>query len=105
MGVSREFQECFKEVSRVFHESFIDEEVLSMFRGRFVIFKGFCRMFQGSFKIAFKVFKKVSCCMALIAASRAEGGLVCDTHTYTHTHTILAFYIRFYSDLPYKCVI
>jgi len=22
-------------------------------------------------------FKKVSCCMALIAASRAEGGLVC----------------------------
>ena len=34
------------------------------------------KVFQGSFNKTFKVFKKVSCCMALIAASRAEGGLV-----------------------------
>ena len=41
-----------------------------------MIFKGVPRVFQGSFKKTFKVFKKVSCFMALIAASRAEGGLV-----------------------------
>ena len=35
-------------------------------------FKGVSRVFQ----ISVKCFKKVSCCMALIAASRAEGGLV-----------------------------
>ena len=69
----------------MFQENFKDEEVSRMFPGCFMIFKGVSRVFQGSFKIAFKVFKKVSCCMALIAASRAEGGLVCDTHTYTHT--------------------
>ena len=33
----------------MFHESFIDEEVLRMFRGHFMIFKGVCRVFQGSF--------------------------------------------------------
>ena len=41
-----------------------------------MIFKDVARVFQGSFKKTFKVFKKVSGFMALIAASRAEGGLV-----------------------------
>ena len=47
-----------------------------MFQGCFMIFKDVSRGFQGSFKKTFKMFQKVSCCMALIAASRAEGGLV-----------------------------
>ena len=51
------------DVSRVFHE----------FQGCFMIFKSVSRLFQGSFQ---GVSKEVSCCMALIAASRAEGGLV-----------------------------
>ena len=38
--------------------------------------QGVSRVFQVSFKKTLKVFQKVSCCMALIAASRAEGGLV-----------------------------
>ena len=79
-GVSRVFQECFKEVSRVFHETLKEEEVSSMFQGCFNIFKYVSRMFQKCFKdVSGKLsrcFKKVSCCMALIAASRAEGGLV-----------------------------
>ena len=55
------------DVLRVFHD----------FQGFFMIFKGVFRVFQGCFKRTFKVFqKRVSCCMALIAASRAEGGLV-----------------------------
>ena len=45
-----------------------------------MIFKGVSRVFQRSFKKVSKklliCFKKVSFCMALIAASRAEGGLV-----------------------------
>ena len=61
-GVSRMFQGCFKKVLRVFHENF----------------KGVSRKFQGCFKEVPRkgVSRKVSCCMALIAASRAEGGLV-----------------------------
>ena len=39
-------------------------------------FKGVSKVFQGSFKKTFKVSQKISCYMALIAASRAEGGLV-----------------------------
>jgi len=52
----------------VFLESFIEEEVSRMLQGCLMIFEGVSRVFQG--------FQKVSCCMALIAASRAEGGLV-----------------------------
>ena len=59
----------------MFHESFIEEEISSMFQGSFMI-KGVSRVFQGSFKKTFKVFKESFMCMALIAASRAEGGLV-----------------------------
>ena len=51
--VSQMFQGCFTEISGVCQE----------------FFKDVSRKFQGCFK-------KVSCCMALIAASRAEGGLV-----------------------------
>ena len=75
-GVFRKFQECFKEVSRMFHESFKEQEVSRIFQECFIIFKGVSRVFQGSFKKTFKVFKKGLCFMALIAASRAEGGLV-----------------------------
>ena len=75
-GVSRKFQGCFIKVSKMFHKSFKDEEVSRKFRRCFMIFKGVSRVFQGSFKKTSKCFKKVSCCMALIAASRAEGGLV-----------------------------
>ena len=61
----------------MFHESLIEEEDPCMFQGCVMIFKGVSRVFQGSFKKTLRFFKKkVSCCMALIAASRAEGGLV-----------------------------
>ena len=59
----------------MFHESFMEEEISRMFQGCFMI-KGVSRVFQGSFKKTFKVFQKSFMCMALIAASRAEGGLV-----------------------------
>ena len=49
--VSKVFQGSFKGFSRVFHESFIDDEVLRMFRGRFMIFMGVCRVFKKSFKL------------------------------------------------------
>ena len=39
-GVLREVLGCFKEVSRVFHESFMEVEVSWMFQECFVIFKG-----------------------------------------------------------------
>ena len=59
----------------MFHESFMEEEISRMFQGCFMI-KGVSRVFQGSFKKTFKVFQESFMCMALIAASRAEGGLV-----------------------------
>ena len=58
-GVFRKFQECFKEVSRVFHESLKEQDVSRIFQECFIIFKGVFRVFQGSFKKTFKVFKKV----------------------------------------------
>ena len=60
----------------MFHESLMEEEVSGIFQGCFMIFKGVSRVFQGSFKKTFKVFQKSFMFMALIAASRAEGGLV-----------------------------
>ena len=63
----------------MYHESFMEEDVSRVFhdvQGYFMIFKGVSRVFQGSFKKTFKVFQKSFMCMALIAASRAEGGLV-----------------------------
>ena len=52
MKVTRKIEECFEGVLRVFQgivkmfpESVIDEEVLRMFRGRFMIFMGVCRVF------------------------------------------------------------
>ena len=41
----------FEGVLRVFQGSFIDEEVLGRFRGRFMIFMGVCRVFKKSFKL------------------------------------------------------
>ena len=52
------------------HESFMGEEVLWMFQG---CFKSFSKKSQENVQ---SVLKKVSCCMALIAASGAEEGLV-----------------------------
>ena len=70
-GVFRKFQECFKEVSRVFHESVKDiSRVFHNFQG---CFQSVSRKFQENFQ---GVSKKVLCCMALIAASQAEEGLV-----------------------------
>ena len=60
----------------MFLENFTEEEVSRMFHGSFMIFKGVSRVFHGSFKKLSRCFKKVSYYMALIAASRAEGGLV-----------------------------
>ena len=59
----------------MFHESFMEEEISRIFQGCFMI-KGVSRVFQGRFKETFKVFPKSFMCMALIVASRAEGGLV-----------------------------
>ena len=64
------------DVSRLFLENFTEEEVSRMFQGCFMIFKGVSRVFHGSFKKTFNMFQKVSRCMALIVASRAEGVLV-----------------------------
>ena len=61
---------CFKEISKVFQGSLggfkegIEKLVSQVFQGSF---KGMSKILQGSF---------VLCCMALIAASRAEVGLV-----------------------------
>ena len=79
--------ESFKVTSRVFYErgSFKDiSRIFHNFPVRFMIFKGVSRMFKGRFKKTFKVFKKVSCFMALIAASRAEGGLVFENEGFLH---------------------
>ena len=57
-GVLREFSGSFKEVSRVFHESFMEEEVSRISQGRFIFFKGVSRVFQGNFIKTFKVLKK-----------------------------------------------
>ena len=80
------FQGNFKGVSLKFHGagSFMNVSgVFLYFQGCFNIFKGVAwvsRVFPECFKeVSRKLsrcFKKVSCCMALIAASRAEGGLV-----------------------------
>ena len=70
------FERFFKEVSRVFHESFMEEEVSRMFQGCFIIFKGVSECFKEVSRKLSRCFKKVSCSIALIGASRAEGGLV-----------------------------
>ena len=84
-SVSRMFQLCFKEVSRVFQGSFNGvlrksqmcskklhicfkkftrkiggcfEGVLRVFPGCFIIFKGVSKVFQESFKKTFKMFQK-----------------------------------------------
>ena len=49
------------------------KRVSSMFQG---CFQSVSKVCQGSFEKMLKCFKEVSCCMSLIAATRAEGGLV-----------------------------
>ena len=70
----KEVQGCFKKVSRCFMPG------RRKFQECFMIFKGVPRVFQRYFKEALgklsRCFKKVTCCMTLIAASRGEGGLV-----------------------------
>ena len=66
--VSRKFQWCFEEVSRAFQRSYMDvSRVFHDFQG---CFHSVLRKFQEKFQGVLKSF------MALIAASRAEGGLV-----------------------------
>ena len=69
----REFKRCFKEVSRVFHESFKEEEVSRMFR----IFQGgfqrVLRKFQENFP---GVSKKFHVAWNSSQLPKAEGGLV-----------------------------
>ena len=61
----RQLQRCFKEDSRVW------KKVSSVFQEKFIkSFKGVSRIFQWSFVLPF------CCSMNLIAATRAEGGLV-----------------------------
>ena len=60
-GVSRKFKGCFNEVSRVFQGSL----------------KGVSRKFKGCFKHIKSLSKKVCFVVVFVAASRAEGGLVC----------------------------
>ena len=66
----------------MFHKSFKEEDALRLFhdfQGCFQsvpeCFKSVSKVFQGCSKLA-RCFQKVSCCMELIAASRADGGLV-----------------------------
>ena len=62
------FKGSFKRVSRIFHRSF--KEVSRKVLQCLIEFKGLARVFQCCY-----VFK-VNCCISLIAATRAEGGLV-----------------------------
>ena len=64
--VTRKIEGCFEGVLRVFHESLMEEEVLKVFQ----------ECFERVSRKLSRCFKKVSCCMAIIAAARAEGGLV-----------------------------
>ena len=98
MKVSRKIKGCFgevitvfpgtfkgvlKEVSRVFHKRFKEEDALRLFhdfqwcfQSVPECFKVFQRCFKEILRELARCFQKVSCCMALIAASRADGGLV-----------------------------
>ena len=65
LGVSREFQIRFMEISGLF------KRVLSMFQENSIkSLKCFSKMFQQSFVLL------LCCCMTLIAATPAEGGLI-----------------------------
>ena len=78
-GFSRVFPECFKEVSRAFQLSLegVSRGISRTFKGCFMevsmLFPKCLKEVSRQFSRCFKV---VSCCMALIAATRAEGGLV-----------------------------
>ena len=80
--VSRKFQKSFKEISKEFQGRF--KEVSTGCRGSFKRVSMMCPLSQGCYKKRFLgvsivcqgCFKDVLCCMALIAAIRAEGGLV-----------------------------
>ena len=74
---SRVFPKCFKKVSMVFWGSFKDVlRVFHDFQGHFMILKGVPKCFIEVSRKLLMCFKTVSCSMALIAASRAEEGLV-----------------------------
>ena len=72
-----QFQGCFIEVLRIFHRSFkhLTWEFQGSFREVLMIFH---KKFQENVKVLYRsvLFFKVFCRMSLIAASRAEGGLV-----------------------------
>ena len=107
-GVQRVFQGCYKSVSRLFQEYFKGVSFSRVFREFFKgvtrVFQAYIqrvsRMFQGSLKTNFKrcfkhywkcfkvvLFLKLYCCMPLIAATRAEGGLV-----YLHMYIFIVLF-------------
>ena len=85
---SRMFHGCYMEISRVFHKCFRGvSEKFHVFLRVFQCSSIFDSMFTRSYNVfqwCFKEFSKkksrcvieVLCCMALIAATRADGGLV-----------------------------
>ena len=60
----------------MFHESFMEEEVSRCFKGGLWFLRVFTDCSKEVSRKLSRGFKKVSCFMALITASRAEGGLV-----------------------------
>ena len=71
-GVSRVFYQSFKDLSKKCQRSFI--EVSRKFQENVKVFNRSLKPLWGCFKVV--LFLKVFCCMSLIAATRAEGGLV-----------------------------
>ena len=67
-------QGCFMDVSRVFQSYF--KGVLRVFQGHFRSFMSFSRLFQGSLKHIESLSKNICFVVVVVAASRAEGGLV-----------------------------
>ena len=68
-GVSRKYQGCFIKVS-------FKRKFQGCFKGVLWILRMFPECFKEVSRKLSRSFRKVSCCMVLIAASRAEGGLV-----------------------------
>ena len=69
------FKESFKDVSRKFKGCF--KGVLRVFQGRYGSFMSVSRLFQGCLKHIESLSKNICFVVVVVAASRAEGGLVC----------------------------
>ena len=71
MDVSRIFKRCFKKVTRLFQECYKCVE-----KGASKVFQASPKGVLGKFQGLSIVFQRYLCCMALIAATQAEGGHV-----------------------------